>query len=328
MKNQEIVVILGNADKRDWHFILVQLFFQLLGRRDRLFKTYFRFNKIQDNPFRIMNLMLLIFIVLWLGYINHDFLISSFSSLGIFTFFYYQNIPMKYLLKRMFLIGCGLLVAFVLGILSTYVLWLEPFAVALVAFSSRFVLRLFHISKPGGLFFAMLSAMGTSMQLPIAQLPIVSLYFFMGVVFALIAAVITKLLDSRPEQTIEKATLKERFHEEPLVIIDSVFYSAALFLSVYVSHGLNLHNPYWLTLSCASILLAENLDAMKHRQVQYLIGSMGGLCVSAFLSFVPFTQLQTIFLITFLYGIAQFLVARNYAVANIFLNPIDRKSVV
>lgn len=108
MKNQEIVVILGNADKRDWHFILVQLFFQLLGRRDRLFKTYFRFNKIQDNPFRIMNLMLLIFIVLWLGYINHDFLISSFSSLGIFTFFYYQNIPMKYLLKRMFLIGCGL----------------------------------------------------------------------------------------------------------------------------------------------------------------------------------------------------------------------------
>ncbi|WP_425268296.1 hypothetical protein, partial [Enterococcus faecium] len=52
-----------------------------------------------------MNLMLLIFIVLWLGYINHDFLISSFSSLGIFTFFYYQNIPMKYLLKRMFLIG-------------------------------------------------------------------------------------------------------------------------------------------------------------------------------------------------------------------------------
>ena len=49
---------------------------------------------------------------------------------------------------------------------------------------------------------------------------------------------------------------------------------------------------------------------------------MGGLCVSAFLSFVPFTQLQTIFLITFLYGIAQFLVARNYAVANIFLNPM------
>jgi len=163
MKNQEIIVILGNADKRDWYFILIQLLFKSLGRRDRLFKTYFCFNKIQDNPFRIMNLMLLIFIVLWLGYINHDFLISSFSSLGIFTFFYYQNIPMKSLLKRMFLIGCGLLFAFVLGILSTYVLWLEPFAVALVAFSSRFVLRLFHISKPGGLFFAMLSAMGTSM---------------------------------------------------------------------------------------------------------------------------------------------------------------------
>lgn len=236
-------------------------------------------------------------------------------------FFYYQNIPMKYLLKRMFLIGCGLLVAFVLGILSTYVLWLEPFAVALVAFSSRFVLRLFHISKPGGLFLRCFLPWERACSCQSLNYRS-SHFIFMGVVFALIAAVITKLLDSRPEQTIEKATLKERFHEEPLVIIDSVFYSAALFLSVYVSHGLNLHNPYWLTLSCASILLAENLDAMKHRQVQYLIGSMGGLCVSAFLSFVPFTQLQTIFLITFLYGIAQFLVARNYAVANIFLNPM------
>lgn len=231
-----------------------------------MFKTYFRFNKIQDNPFRIMNLMLLIFIVLWLGYINQNFLISSFSSLGIFTFFYYQNIPMKHLIKRMFFIGCGLLFAFVLGMLSTYVLWLEPFAVAVVAFASRFILRLFHISKPGGLFFAMLSAMGTSMQLPIDHLPMVSLYFFMGVMFSLIAAVITKLLDSRPEQAIEQISLKERFQEEPLVIIDSVFYSVALFLSVYISHGLQLHNPYWLTLSCASILLAENLDAMKHRK--------------------------------------------------------------
>lgn len=45
------------------------------------------------------------------------------------------------------------------------------------------------------------------------------------------------------------------------------------------------------------------------------------MCVSS-LVIVPFTQLQTIFLITFLYGIAQFLVARNYAVANIFLNPM------
>lgn len=170
-------------------------------------------------------------------------------------FFYYQNIPMKYLLKRMFLIGCGLLVAFVLGILSTYVLWLEPFAVALVAFPADSCCD-YSIFLNQVACFAMLSAMGTSMRLPIAQLPIVSLYFY-GCRFALIAAVITKLLDSRPEQTIEKATLKERFHEEPLVIIDSVFYSAALFLSVYVSHGLNLHNPYWLTLSCASILLAE-----------------------------------------------------------------------
>lgn len=236
-------------------------------------------------------------------------------------FFYYQNIPMKYLLKRMFLIGCGLLVAFVLGILSTYVLWLEPFAVALVAFSSRFVLRLFHISKPGGLFLRCFLPWERACSCQSLNYRS-SHFIFLWVSFCPDCGSDYKITGFTAWADNWKATLKERFHEEPLVIIDSVFYSAALFLSVYVSHGLNLHNPYWLTLSCASILLAENLDAMKHRQVQYLIGSMGGLCVSAFLSFVPFTQLQTIFLITFLYGIAQFLVARNYAVANIFLNPM------
>ena len=125
-------------------------------------------------------------------------------------FFYYQNIPMKYLLKRMFLIGCGLLVAFVLGILSTYVLWLEPFAVALVAFSSRFVLRLFHISKPGGLFLRCFLPWERACSCQSLNYRS-SHFIFYGCRFALIAAVITKLLDSRPEQTIEKATLKKDF---------------------------------------------------------------------------------------------------------------------
>ncbi|STD20874.1 membrane protein [Enterococcus mundtii] len=30
-------------------------------------KSYFTFNKIQENPFRIMNLMVMIFLVLWIG---------------------------------------------------------------------------------------------------------------------------------------------------------------------------------------------------------------------------------------------------------------------
>lgn len=173
-------------------------------------------------------------------------------------FFYYQNIPMKYLLKRMFLIGCGLLVAFVLGILSTYVLWLEPFAVALVAFSSRFVLRLFHISKPGGLFLRCFLPWERACSCQSLNYRS-SHFIFLWVSFLpwLRQWLQNYWIHGLSRQL--KSNFKERFHEEPLVIIDSVFYSAALFLSVYVSHGLNLHNPYWLTLSCASILLAENL---------------------------------------------------------------------
>ena len=69
----------------------------------------------------------------------------------------------------------------------------------------------------------MLSAMGTSMTLPIAQLPQISLFFFMGVVLFFDCGDHHKIIRYSSEQVIETTTLKERFHQDPLVIIDSVF---------------------------------------------------------------------------------------------------------
>lgn len=168
----------------------------------------------------------------------------------------------------------------------------------------------------------MLSALGASSSIPMSKIPEISIYFFSGVIICLVAAIITKLLDNRTIEEVGNISFKTRFYQDPLVVIDSIFYSVALFLSVYISHGLKLHNPYWVTLSCASILLAENLDAMKKRQVQYLSGSILGLFLAAILSLVPFTQFECIIVIALFYGISQFLVPKNYAAANIFLNPL------
>lgn len=117
-----------------------------------MIRDYLKFSNYRDNPFRIISLVMLIFISLYFGYSTNNFFLSSFTSLGVFTFFYYRNIKIDVLIVRLFLIGIGLLISLVLGIISTNVLWIEPFVVGIIAFISRFILRLFNIQKPGSLF--------------------------------------------------------------------------------------------------------------------------------------------------------------------------------
>ena len=99
-------------------------------------KSYFTFNKIQENPFRIMNLMVLIFLVLWIGYINHNFLISSFSSLGIFYLLLLPEHSDEAITKAPIFDWLRSITGFYIrAIVDVCHLKLEPFAVGAVAFS-------------------------------------------------------------------------------------------------------------------------------------------------------------------------------------------------
>ncbi|MBF0780661.1 MULTISPECIES: FUSC family protein [unclassified Granulicatella] len=285
-------------------------------------KKYFQLQVVKDNPFRVINISLMLFFILMLGFIWHNFKLSSFASLGLFTYFYYQNMSIRVLMKRLSLIGISLSLSFMLGICSHYVSWSSPLLVGGIACISRFVLRLYAIHKPGALFFAMLSAMGATIQIPLAQLPISMAYVLFGVFLAILIACVTKCLDKRPEQSVQSLPFLQRFYRDPLVIVDAIFYGGALFLSVYISHALPFQNPYWVTLACASVLVAEHLEAAKERHIQYLLGTIIGLGVSTILSFLTLSIFQMIMLITLLYGLAQYFVICNYTVANIFINPV------
>ncbi|MBJ8326118.1 FUSC family protein [Streptococcus pacificus] len=286
------------------------------------FKSLFALKPMVDNPYRVLMIGFAIFIVLMVGYWRNDFLISNFASLGLFTLFYYQNLPMPYLLRNLGIIGGSLLLVFLLGFLSSYSPWFSPLVVGVIAFISRLLTRLFNVHKPGGIFFVMVAAMGTTIAIPEKKLVEVILFFLLGIVISLIGAVIIKKTETRVEVAVPHNTFKERFFKDPLALVDAIFYSSALFMSVYLSHGLHLGNPYWVTLACAAILLAENLEALKHRHLQYLAGTFVGLVVASLLLVLPLSRVLLILLITILYALAQYYVPRNYAVANIFITPM------
>ena len=286
-----------------------------------MIKRYFVLDSYQDTPFRSINVGVAIFALLMLGYVTKNYAITNFSSLGMMTLLYYQSLPWKQLLRRLFLIGFFLYLSFTLGVLAGNIVWIVPMTVGIIGFFCRFFLKLYKIPRPGGLFFALLSAMGTTIHQTPAQLLNTSLYFWLGILFSIGMAMLTKRLDQRPEQPVLSKSFQERYQDNPIIVLDSFFYGVALMLSIYISRGLDFKNPYWMTLACAAVLLADDLDSLKYRQVQYMIGAIGGLCVAALIFSASLNALLLSLVIAVLYGFSQFFMTRNYTIANFFVNP-------
>lgn len=288
------------------------------------FKELIHYNKPKESPVRLISAGLCMISVLFTGYLSHQLAISSYGSLGIFTFLYYQRLPLKQLMLRLTIVGTFLTAANFLGMLSTHAVWTAPIVVAMVGFLGRFFFRLYGIAKPGPFFIVMVTAMGVSTNVPLAKIPVMSSYFFIGVLFSLLGAFIMHFVekDSFPVNQVKK-TLKERINEDPAVVIDSLLYSGILFFAVYLSMGLQLKNPYWLVVSCASILQGDNLRAMAHRNIQRIFGTIIGLAIAAFLLNLPLSVFETLLMITALFVTVEYFVKRNYAIAQFFTTPMS-----
>ncbi|MEO1769691.1 FUSC family protein [Candidatus Enterococcus ferrettii] len=287
------------------------------------FRELIHYNQPKDSYIRLIGAGLCMISVLFTGYFTHQLAIASFGSLGIFTFLYYQPLPLKQLLLRLSLIGIFLTVGNFVGMLSTHWHWTAPLFVALVGLIGRFFFRLYGIAKPGAFFIVMVSAMGASTQIPLPKIPVMSFYFLIGVCFAIFFATLLHFFDKRTPQIEVKRSLKERLNDDPSVLIDSLFYSCVLFFAVYLSMGLQLKNPYWLVVSCAAILQGDNLRAMLHRNIQRIFGTLVGLVIAAGLLNLPLTVFETLLVITALFVTVEFFIKRNYAIAQFFTTPMS-----
>lgn len=69
--------------------------------------------------------------------------------------------------------------------------------------------------------------------------------------------------------------------------------------------------------------MVENLEAMKYRHIQYLLGSFVGLSLSIVILCLPLPRLFLVFMIPLFYTLANYFTPRNYAIANFFLHPMS-----
>lgn len=258
-----------------------------------------------------------------IGYLQHEMAFASFGALGIITFNYYKPLPRKYLIKYLFSIGIFMASSNLLGMFASHFRWTAPIVVGLVAFFGRFLFRVYKIEKPGPYFSVMFVSIGVSSNLKFSQIPLMTLFFMIGVLIAVIIALIFSLFDKRATTVdTQQAGFKERITADPSVIIDSYFYGAILFFATYLSFSLKLYNPYWLVVSCAAILQGNNFKDVFSRNFQRIIGTIIGLIIAAIMLDIHWSTLNQMFVISILYMIVDFFKKKNYTVLLIFSTPM------
>ncbi|KFN92951.1 FUSC family protein [Tetragenococcus muriaticus] len=261
-------------------------------------------------------------LVFLLGYFSGNMTIATFGFLGIFTLMYYDNIPLKNLLIRFISVASFILISFNIGALTTFANWTTPIAIGFIAFVGRVFFRLYNINKPGPFFAVLVSAMGASIDIPARQVPVLGSFYLLGASIATIMAIIVHFVEKDPTEPIKKKSIFQRIFEDPGVFLDSIFYSSTLFLAVYLSSGLQLHNPYWMVVSCAAILQGDNLRAVMQRNAQRIFGTIIGIGIAALLLNASLTTLEAIVSIIILFTVSQITVSSNYALSAFFTTPM------
>ena len=136
-------------------------------------KDLFAIDKANDELFRLVGVAICMAIPLLIGYFSNNLLIGTFGSMGIYTFIYYQPLPLPQLLRRLNIVGFYCSGQQLRNAKSPCTL-VDSHYNCHRRFSCTLTFRLYGIEKPGALLVIMSTAMGTSNNFPLHKIPIMA----------------------------------------------------------------------------------------------------------------------------------------------------------
>ncbi len=146
--------------------------------------------------------------------------------------------------------------------------------------------------------------------------------------FKAIAGAESILKDKHLEQRsvrITKPALKMIFSgnmdKNAIVFISSLRYGLILTIAALIAYAFELERGYWMTLSCAAVMLGTTVLTTFHRAIQRTIGTIAGVLLAVLLlSSHPggYVIVLTLFALT---SLTELFITRNYAIAAFFFTP-------
>lgn len=179
--------------------------------------------------------------------------------------------------------------------------------------------RYFRLTPPAGTFILMAAAIALFMPIAPLQIPFYIGLIGLGCLFSgVIACIYTLSLFAGGKQN----THSEPFAYRDDMMVDSALVATTVTASLAVALLLDMSRPYWVTVSCFTIITGMTVLSIWTKQLQRVIGTFFGMAVAWGLLLFDLNPWQVAIAMLLLVVIIETLVVRNYALAIAFVTPL------
>lgn len=118
-----------------------------------------------------------------------------------------------------------------------------------------------------------------------------------------------------------KKLLKENLSSDSFILMSSIKYGIILFTSVIIAFGIGFERAYWIPISCCAVLLGATVLSTIQRGFQRMLGTLLGMLIAILILHLEPGTWYIVILMSLFMGVAELLIAANYAMAVIFITP-------
>ncbi|GAB2778445.1 FUSC family protein [Hymenobacter latericoloratus] len=254
------------------------------------------------------------------------------AALGAFTALYGASLSRRDRMDLLPLVAAGLVLASGLGVACTSSLWLSNASLVVVSAVACVVALGFRLGPPGPMMFVLVSAVSAHLARPkelggagLPGLPLVGLVA-VGAALAYLVIIAPLLLPSVRQRHGPPSGLRvlyPRFKLDREAALMALRVVVAVLITSLVSSPLGAHRTYWVVLSAVAVLQASASRRLTTiRAVQRMMGTLLGIGVFELLTLKQPSGLWLVALLMLLQAATEVVVARNYALALLFITPM------
>ncbi|MBP6115729.1 MAG: FUSC family protein [Neisseriaceae bacterium] len=246
------------------------------------------------------------------------------ATLGGLVFLYLPPTPVWHKMMIMMAVSFGMILCFTAGLLSQFLIVFSPLVIGVMALLVTFVTRYYSIGPPGSIFLVMVGAMPIYMPIGIEALPtyvgLLTLGCVLSCVLAFLYSMATIHVAKRPPKNTSPLLVSGLALDE--LVVDALIVGVFTGFSLWVAQSLGMLRPYWVPISCLAILQGMNFQAIWHKQVHRIVGTMLGLVLAWCLLKISLQPWQIAIMMMALTFTIETVVVRHYTTAAIFFTPL------
>lgn len=250
-------------------------------------------------------------------YFNH-LTYSIMVCLGGLVILYMPTADWRHRMLVMVLSSIGFVASFAVGLLFSQNELTRIASISAFAFMVHSICLYFNFKSPGSTFFILLTSVASYSAEQYTQTLPVLMFLGAGTALACLVALIYSIAThGRPIAITTEE--KPDYHS---VLLEGLLVGIFVAISLVLAYIFKLEKPYWVPVSCMAVMRGVNTQHVYQRGFQRILGTTVGLGLTYLLLLIETTPIALCITIPLLQFFAELFVARNYALALIFITPM------